>query len=78
MGVNFLNLLTGANVKTAQLAQGSAVTSARAVNPYSKAISFAAVPSEKAPRVIDSVPTKYADGTPFWADYVTPNKSWVC
>lgn len=74
MGVNFLNLLT----PKATVAQGAAVSSTRAVNPYSKPVSFASVPSEKAPRVIDSVPTKYADGTPFWADYVTPNKSWVC
>lgn len=73
MGVNFLNLLT----PKAAVTQGTAVTSARAVNPYSKHVSLASVPSEKAPRVIDSVPTKYADGTPFWADYVTPNNCWI-
>ena len=69
MDVNFLNLLTPKVAAT----QGSAVTAARAVNPY-----FTSVSSEKSPRVLDSVPTKYDDGTPFWADYVTPNKSWFC
>lgn len=75
MSVNFLGLFTGSNIKTAPLTQSSAIASARAVQ--GKVVSFASVPTANAPRHLDSVPTKYADGTPFWQDYVTPNVCWV-
>lgn len=42
-----------------------------------KTASYAAIPYERAPKAVDTVPTKYSDGTPFWADYCTPNKSWI-
>jgi len=38
-----------------------------------KTSGYASIPHERSPKHVDSVPTKYADGTPFWADYVTPD-----
>ena len=43
-----------------------------------KSAGYTSIPYEKAPQRMDTVPTKYSDGTPFWADYVTPNKVWTC
>jgi hypothetical protein len=65
----FLGITTGSPVAV----RG---TSTQPVNFASK--SYAAIPYEKAPVVTDTVPTKHADGTPFWNDYVTPNKVWTC
>ena len=45
---------------------------------YFKSKGYAAIAYEKQPVVTDTVPTKYADGTPFWSDYVTPNNVWTC
>ena len=42
-----------------------------------KSKGYAAIAYEKQPVVTDTVPTKYADGTPFWSDYVTPNNVWT-
>ena len=42
-----------------------------------KTAGYVAIPYEKAPVITDTVPTKNSDGTPFWADYCTPNKSWI-
>lgn len=44
---------------------------------YTRPKGYETIAYEKAPTVKDTVPTKYADGTPFWNDYVTPNKVWI-
>ncbi|MBQ8459256.1 hypothetical protein IJ541_04040 [bacterium] len=43
-----------------------------------KSAGYTSIPYERPPKVEDIVQTKYSDGTPFWADYVTPNKVWTC
>ena len=66
---SFLGITSGANVGI----QG------KTTSPVDyKTKSYAAISYEKSPVVKDTVPTKYADGTPFWADYVTPNNVWTC
>lgn len=65
----FLRVLTGSPAKV-----NGAVTKPVSYQPKA----YEAIAYEKAPAVKDSVPTKYADGTPFWNDYVTPNKVWTC
>ena len=57
---------------------GAAGSSARVAAPQAyKTAGYSSIPYSKAPAVKDSVPTKYSDGTPFWADYVTPDNVWV-
>lgn len=56
-----------------QTARATAVSAPKAY----KTAGYASIPYEKAPKALDTVPTKYADGTPFWADYSTPNHVWV-
>lgn len=42
-----------------------------------KTSGYASIPYEKAPKVMDSVPTKDSAGNPFWSDYATPEHVWV-
>lgn len=60
-------------------AQGVNATKATAVSAPKayKTAGYASIPYERAPMKLDTVPTKHADGTPFWADYSTPNHVWV-
>lgn len=59
--------------KGVSAAKATAVSAPKAY----KTAGYASIPYERAPRAVDTVPTKYSDGTPFWADYCTPNKSWI-
>lgn len=72
------NLLAFFGLTNVGAAQGTvSIRSVRAPQAY-KSAGYASVPYERAPKITDSVPTKYSDGTPFWADYVTPNNDWSC
>jgi len=74
LGKNLLTSFLGnPRVNAAKGAQVSAVKKPAAF----KTAGYASIPYEKAPAVQDFVPTKYSNGNPFWADYVTPNKVWV-
>lgn len=42
-----------------------------------KAVTKSSIPVYKQPALVDTVATKYSDGTPFWADYTTPNKVFI-
>lgn len=57
-------------------AKGSEVSAVRKPAAF-KTAGYASIPYEKAPAVKDFVPTKDANGKPFWDDYVTPNQVWV-
>ena len=71
LGENLITLFgVGASNNT------SPSTSVRPSQTY-KTAGYASIPYSKAPAVTDSVPTKYQNGTPFWADYVTPDNVWV-
>jgi hypothetical protein len=74
MTVTFGNLLTG-HINT-----GAVTTPVvkPAISTEFKKAPYTAIAYERQPVVTDTVPTKHADGTPFWSDYVTPNKVWTC
>jgi len=79
MGINLVKLFTGSN-STAPLhtvEYGSGIARARGVNQAFKTSAYASVPYERAPQVVDTVPTRDAAGNPLLAGYVTPQKVWV-
>ena len=53
------------------------VTSSRGVVPAYKTAPYAAIKSERAPQVLDTVPTTDASGKPLLAGYCTPKNVWV-
>ncbi len=78
MGIEFgKNLLTYLNAGKVSASKGLVTTSARAVNPSFKTASYASIPYERAPQVVDTIPTRDAKGNPLLAGYVTPQKTWI-
>ncbi len=75
MGVNFLGKILGVN--TSAVNSGAVVGASRGIDKSFISKPYAQVKTPNAPKLTDSVPTKHADGTPFWSDYVTPNNVWV-
>ncbi len=74
LGKNLLTSFLG--TQRVSTAKGAEVSAAKKPAAF-KTAGYASIPYEKAPAVKDFVPTKDANGKPFWADYVTPEKVWV-
>lgn len=74
VGLNqkLLSYITGANVNAAK---ANYYTAPVQMGPKAAAVS--AVKTPRAPQVLDTVQTKYANGDPLLAGYVTPEKCWV-
>lgn len=53
------------------------VASSGGVVPAYKTAPYAAIKAERAPQVLDTVPTTDAYGNPLLAGYSTPKKVWV-
>lgn len=76
MGLSLQKILFGSSPS---VETGRSVSVAPVVQPQTyKTASYASVPYERAPKVLDMVQTKNADGTPLLPGYVTPNKIWTC
>ncbi len=74
LGKNLISsFLRLGEAKGVQAAKATAVSAPKAY----KTAGYASIPYERAPKAVDTVPTKYTDGTPFWADYSTPSHVWV-
>ncbi len=71
---NTIGKILGAYTPSVGTPVSSAGTSS--VGSY-KTSGYASIPYERAPQVVDSVPTKDAAGNPLLAGYVTPNKTWI-
>lgn len=71
-------ILLGQNILSPARIQSGAVSSARGITPSFKSASYASIPYERAPQVLDTVPTEDSNGQPLLAGYITPSKSWIC
>ena len=57
-------ILLGQNILSPARVQSGAVSSARGITPSFKSASYASIPYERAPQVLDTVPTKDSNGQP--------------
>lgn len=78
MGINLVRLLTGTNSTAIQPRVGASVAQARGVNQGFKTAGYASVPYERAPQVVDTVPTRDANGRPLLPGYETATRCWTC
>lgn len=79
MGVlDISKLFTGSGTAVVRRSTGAGVSASRGVNQSFKNASYASVPYERAPQVLDTVPTKDAYGRPLLPGYSTPGAVWTC
>lgn len=72
-----LGKILGIGLQPATIKNGASVGGTRGVVPKFKTASYASIPYERAPKVVDTVPTKDANGKALLAGYVTPKHSWI-
>ncbi len=72
IGKNLISYFGNVN---ASKSLGAASTGA--VNQKFKIASYASIPYERSPQVVDTIPTRDAQGNPLLAGYVTPQKTWI-
>ncbi len=77
MAVQFGNILSKF-VTPVKVSTGTNVSSARSIDTKFKTAAYTSIPYERAPQVVDTVPTRDASGRPLLAGYSTPLKSWIC
>lgn len=77
MGIQLGKLLFGTGTAPVGLKAGASVSEARGVAPKFKTSSYASIPYERAPQVVDTIPTRDAQGNPLLAGYATPLKTWI-
>lgn len=75
MGINLAKIFTGSSTAAPLTLTGA--SSSRGVNQAFKTSSYASIPYEKAPTVVDIVPTRDAAGNPLLPGYETPLKTWI-
>ena len=78
MGSKIGKILFGQNLLAPSRVQAGSISSTKGVSTRFKSASYASIPYERAPQVMDTVPTKDANGNPLLAGYYTPSKSWIC
>ena len=71
-------ILFGQNFLAPSRVQATSTSSTQGVSSRFKSASYASIPYERAPQVLDTVPTKDSNGNPLLAGYYTPSKSWIC
>lgn len=76
MGLQIGKIL-GIGLQPAAINNGKSVGATRGVVPKFKTASYASIPYERAPQVVDTVPTRDANGNALLAGYVTPKHSWI-
>lgn len=77
MGIQLGKLLFGTTPASVNGRLGASVSEARGIVPSFKTSSYASIPYERAPQVVDTVPTRDASGNPLLPGYVTPLNSWI-
>lgn len=78
MGIQLGKLLFGTSPIAVGASSNAGVSGTRGIVPSFKTSSYASIPYERAPQVVDTVPTRDANGKPLLAGYETPLHSWTC